>query len=660
MAIRAPKDARHAENAMGGAEIDLTVDDPTLAAAGLSDAVDIEELWKHRAELHKLCARIVGDPITADDMVQETYLRALRHRDKLENRPSLMPWLATVARRRSLDELRSRTRSTPFEYLPETPAGPDDDPERRVPAAETVAKVKDAFSTLNDRERELLTRQIEEGMSLSELALEENSSVDAVRSVLVRARAKLRHAIGDDAIFPAAAPIGGLGLWLRQKFNGFGLRVQRAFATTPLEAVGQAVTAGIVGLAIGVAPAAIPAVGGATASETDAPASAATSDAGTNAAALSEAGAPEVLSSGAHRRATSPTDGTRGAVITGAAVLPLLNPPDDVETPEDARFDSFAVAGSGTDAVVLAAGTRRDGCVSGCTVLFRSTDGGASWSRLPATGITGTSVVAAPGYPADSRLFALGDRGLSVSRDGGETFQTILAVAPGPLAISPAFSAGDQRVFVGTGPALVWDDATRSVSPLVGLTVSHKSFFSFEPGYPGAGTLFVGGAAPGGSDFQAAVYRCTHTLGEDSCVDHTALPGAATTPKVAAVPLAGAGRAVFAWSGTSFFRSLDGGVSFGTISLPADLQVNGVAGDARGGLFAATHATYAGTAGGILRSVDGGASWHSTGAGTPLADGATAVTALPSGRVVAAPLAFAGGGVMCSSDGGNTWEARCS
>ena len=658
MAIRAPKDARHAGSMKRGEEIDLTIDDPRLADA--IEAVDIEELWKHRAELHKLCARIVGDPITADDMVQETYLRALRHRDKLENRPSLMPWLATVARRRSLDELRSRTRSTPFEFMPETPSGPDDDPERRVPAAETVAAVKNAFSTLNDRERALLTRQIEEGLSLAELAHEENSTVDAVRSVLVRARTKLRHAVGDDAIFPAAAPLGAIGMWLRRKAGAAGLRVQRAFSVAPIDRVGELVTAGVVTIALGAGTATLgPSVVTSSGPGGGVAAAAAVTDDASGGASLDGAGGagsgtPPRGSSGAARPSALEALG-----VPGAAVVPLVLPPDDVESPEDARFDAFSVT-AGDRPTVLAAGARRAGCLSGCTVLFRSDDLGRTWTRLAARGITGTTIAAAPAYPIDPRIFAMGDGGLSVSRDGGATFESLLAVPAGPLAISPAFSAGDQRVFIGTGPAIVWDDASRSATPLLGLTVSQQTHFAFTPGYPGAGSLLAGGAAPGDGDFRAAVYRCGRALDEDSCVEHTVLPGVTSTPKVAAVPLSPTVTGVFAFTGDRLFRSLNDGRTFAAISLPADTQVNGLAGDGRGTVYAAVSSLAGSGNGGIARSIDGGTSWALLGAGTNLAEGATAVAVLPSGRILATPLAFAGGGFACSDDGGATWESRCA
>lgn len=157
--------------------------------------VDFEELWSHRDALRDLCRRIVGDAATAEDVVQDTYVRAWNNLEQLERRPSLMPWLATVARRRSIDELRRRRRSTPVEVLRDEATRPELDPGESTAVGETVERVRDALTALTERERQLLTRRVELGLSLAELADEEESSVGSVRSVLSRARTKLRISV---------------------------------------------------------------------------------------------------------------------------------------------------------------------------------------------------------------------------------------------------------------------------------------------------------------------------------------------------------------------------------------------------------------------------------------------------------------------------------
>lgn len=648
MAIRASKPANRrtgGEKIDLGEEIDLTAEESFDAGD-----VDIEELWEeHRAALHRICAKIVGDPVTADDMVQETYLRALKHRDKLENRPSLMPWLATVARRRSLDEIRARKKVSPHEFIPEDETPDNEDPEARVEVDEVVGEVGRALRVLNEREQRLLRLQVHDDLSLAELAEAEGSTVDSVRSVLVRARAKLRDAITRDVGVPAAAPLAGAMLWLRRKLEAVNLRVQRTFSSTPLDRVGEVVTAGVVTVALGAAPAAVD-----TAS-TDS--STRRSDGAPIATATDRStGAPsdDTVGSGAATSASdAPTPDPAPESLPGSAAVDLLAPPDDVETTDDAAFASFAASNDGR--TVLAAGTRRRGCATGCTVLFRSRDGGATWERLPAEGITGAFVVAAPDYPRDPRVFANGDGGLSVSRDGGHTFEVALAAGPAPITLSPAFGDGDDRVFVGTSPAVVWDDETRSATPLLGPPVSPVNHFAFEPGYPTQGDLLVGSAAPGGGDFEAAVYRCRHALSEDSCIASTPVPAFSSPPQLAVLTSG----TVLAWTGHEAQRSTDGTASFAATAVPGDLHVTEVASDQDGTVFASTFSP-SGAPSGILRSADDGRTWALLGSRTVLGDGVATVSVLPDGRLLAAPLGQGGGDIACSDDGGETWSVPCS
>lgn len=648
MAIRASRSTdreRAAALDVAGDDVDLTTEE----SLDLGN-VDIEALWEeHRAELHRICAKIVGDPATADDMVQETYLRALKHVDKLEDRPSLMPWLATVARRRSLDEIRARKRVSPFEFVPEDETPDHEGPAVRAELDEAMGEVGEALRVLNDRERRLLQLQVHDGLSLSELADEDGSTVHSVRSVLVRARAKLRTAITQDVGVPAAAPLAGAVLWLRRKVQSVNVRLQQAFSSAPLDRAGEVITAGIVGVAVGVAPIA---VDDETRTGTPGPDAAAAAPSAITSAESehADAAAPAVPGN------PSPESGPSSPLdepVPGSAAVDVLVPPDDVESTDDAAFTSFAVSDDGS--TVLAAGTRRPGCVAGCTVLFRSSDSGSTWERLPAEGITGTTVAVAPGYPSDPRIFAVGEEGLSVSRDGGETFALALATGPAPLALSPDFAAGDERVFIGSGPALVWDDATRSATPLVGPPSSPSSYFAFEAGYPSSGRLIVGSAAAGADDFEAAVFRCRYALSEDSCIESTNLPGLERPPAVSVV---NGSDTVLAWAGSRMRRSVDGARTFSAIPLPDGLHLSGVTSSSAGVIYAATHSP-SGRAAGVLRSDDDGQSWTVLGEGTPLADGVTDVTVLPDSRVLAAPLAQAGGDIYCSADRGTTWDSSC-
>src|SRR5215217_2459529 len=76
-------------------------DGDPLAAAALVRATQ-SDVWR-------LCAAL-GDRQSADDLTQETYLRAFGSLHRFEGRSSLRTWLLTIARRVCADAVRSRRR----------------------------------------------------------------------------------------------------------------------------------------------------------------------------------------------------------------------------------------------------------------------------------------------------------------------------------------------------------------------------------------------------------------------------------------------------------------------------------------------------------------------------------------------------------------------
>jgi RNA polymerase sigma-70 factor (ECF subfamily) len=183
-------------------------------------------LETYRRELHVHCYRMMGSVQDADDMVQETFLRAWRRHESLETPASLRAWLYTIATNVCLDALKQRPRrAVPrtwgdvtslaepipraiqepvwLEPYPDTllAAGSEQSPEEQVTAREqiTMAFIV-ALHRLPPRQRAvLLLREVLEWPA-SEVAALLDTSVAAVKSALHRARAVLaEHRVTPDA-----------------------------------------------------------------------------------------------------------------------------------------------------------------------------------------------------------------------------------------------------------------------------------------------------------------------------------------------------------------------------------------------------------------------------------------------------------------------------
>jgi RNA polymerase sigma-70 factor (ECF subfamily) len=168
------------------------VDDLARTAADAADGDPLAAATLVRAtqsDVWRLCAAL-GDRDTADDLTQETYLRAFGALHLFEGRSSVRTWLLAIARRVCADAVRSRRRrrltlvrdTTDLELL--APGGRGD-------AVGEAAAVSDLLSRLDADRREafVLTQLL--GLSYAEAAEVAGCPVGTIRSRVARARAEL-------------------------------------------------------------------------------------------------------------------------------------------------------------------------------------------------------------------------------------------------------------------------------------------------------------------------------------------------------------------------------------------------------------------------------------------------------------------------------------
>jgi len=194
----------------GGLTIMTVATDPeishALTAARSGDQAAFAALIEpHRRELQVHCYRMLGSFTDAEDMVQETLLRAWRHRETFAGRSTFRAWLYRIATNACLDHLERHPRRPggdgevtwlqPFpDRLLERAAPPDAEPDAVVVARETIELAfLVAVQHLPPRQRAVLMLRDVLGWSAAESAAVLEASVASVNSALQRARATLRE-----------------------------------------------------------------------------------------------------------------------------------------------------------------------------------------------------------------------------------------------------------------------------------------------------------------------------------------------------------------------------------------------------------------------------------------------------------------------------------
>ena len=143
-----------------------------------------------------LIYRIVGNVDDAQDLTQESFIKALQRQDQLKDLDKAAHWLSRIASNTAIDFLRrsGRVNFTDLDELPE-PAwnSPEESPEEQVLRAERREYLEEGLAVLTERERAaLLLRDVEE-LPAEEVAVILGCSKATVRSHIANARVKFRR-----------------------------------------------------------------------------------------------------------------------------------------------------------------------------------------------------------------------------------------------------------------------------------------------------------------------------------------------------------------------------------------------------------------------------------------------------------------------------------
>ncbi|MEV6176916.1 sigma-70 family RNA polymerase sigma factor [Streptomyces sp. NPDC052015] len=160
------------------------------ARSGDLDAVDLFVRALHR-DVRRYVTFLGADPQSADDLTQETFLRALGSLHRFEGRSSARTWLLSIARRAVIDSIRNNTSRPRLSETDDWQSAAERSQPRGLPGFEDGIALAELLDTLPDDRREafVLTQLV--GLPYAEAAGVSDCPVGTVRSRVARARTSL-------------------------------------------------------------------------------------------------------------------------------------------------------------------------------------------------------------------------------------------------------------------------------------------------------------------------------------------------------------------------------------------------------------------------------------------------------------------------------------
>lgn len=158
---------------------------------------------RHSRSIFRLAYRMTGNEHDAEEVVQETFLRAYRRLGKFESRANFGTWLYRIGINCALDLMRSRQRHEEHREPDDAEGNPAVQrlasdapaPDRVAISGEVGATVEKAMRELSETERSAFVLRHFEGLSIEEIGQALGLRTSATKNSIFRAVQKLRRAL---------------------------------------------------------------------------------------------------------------------------------------------------------------------------------------------------------------------------------------------------------------------------------------------------------------------------------------------------------------------------------------------------------------------------------------------------------------------------------
>jgi RNA polymerase sigma factor (sigma-70 family) len=513
---------------------------------------------KHERRIYRYCLALLRNPDDAEDATQETFTRAAPFLPNLAG--DLSAYLTTVARNICCDVVRARAkRPVPLDdvVLPDRSVSP----ERQSIDWDVVRRM---WRQLSPSER-LLFAYTFAGYRYEEIASRTGMSRPSVSVGLTRARRRLRD------LATAIGALGALPLGLRRLLDRGARRANAAIASGQqlLASVAEQAASIAAGLLAGMVT--LGAAGTASVAMPPALAAADHEPGGAGSAGpATPVGRSSQMSRGLATRhvpvptpAPSPTPTPAPLVTQAATLLPGGN-----ATPDDIQPDSVTPSPGFTgDGIAFFTASDVAACPggAGCPTLYRTGDGGATWTRVWSSTYRGGTVLLPPGFPADPTVFVLD---LNAGLESG----TMADPGPSPAvpgavaaAIAPDSPAGHAHIAAATQAGTLLSYTAGDTAPSTGASLP-AGVTPTGMVFTGPGQVLVAGFQVSGLPLpsqQAVLVQCAVAT---SCGAPLVVAGETA---LSLAPGSGEGGPVVAYSMQHAYLSTDGGASVRRIASAA-------------------------------------------------------------------------------------------
>jgi RNA polymerase sigma-70 factor, ECF subfamily len=149
-------------------------------------------LDRHAGPLRNFLYRLSQNPDDADDLCQETFLRVWQHAGRWQaGRVQFNNWLFRIGQNLAIDRFRKQRERN----MDEAPEATDEstDPRRALSQSETAARLRAAIAELPERQRTALVLCHFQGLSYQQAAAVLDVSLEALESLVSRARRTLKQ-----------------------------------------------------------------------------------------------------------------------------------------------------------------------------------------------------------------------------------------------------------------------------------------------------------------------------------------------------------------------------------------------------------------------------------------------------------------------------------